>query len=114
MSHCHHLVGLICVLLLEGQASAGDLSQIERKIIKEPSYKSKPKYCLLVFGVDAKARVWLALDGDVLYVDRNGNGDLTEKSERVSRDDDGSNANFISFNAGDIYESRRVHKNLRV
>src|SRR5262249_24604292 len=28
-------------------------------------------------------RVWLVLDGDVLYVDRNGNGDLTEADKRV-------------------------------
>jgi hypothetical protein len=36
-----------------------------------------------VFGPEAKTRVWLVLDGDVLYVDRNGNGDLTEDGERV-------------------------------
>jgi hypothetical protein len=52
-------------------------------IAKEPKYQSKPKYCLLVFGPEAKTRVWLVLDGDVLYVDRNGNGDLTEEGERI-------------------------------
>jgi hypothetical protein len=31
-----------------------------------------------VFGPKADYRVWLVLDGDTLYVDRNGNGDLTE------------------------------------
>src|SRR5262249_8147594 len=59
-----------------------DLTKIERTIAKEPAYKSKPKYCLLVFGPEAKTRVWLVLDGDTLYVDRNGNGDLTETGER--------------------------------
>src|SRR5262249_4307689 len=44
----------------------------------------KPRYCLLVFGPEAKTRVWLVLDGDVLYVDRNGNGDLTEAGERMA------------------------------
>src|SRR5262249_38019827 len=50
---------------------------------KEPAYKTKPKYGLLVFGPEAKSRVWLVLDGDVLYADKNGNGDLTEKDERI-------------------------------
>jgi hypothetical protein len=65
-----------------------DLAQVERTIAKEPSYKSKaPRYCLLVFGAEAKFRVWLVQDGDVLYVDRNGNGDLTESGERVEKKD---------------------------
>jgi hypothetical protein len=47
-------------------------------------YETKtPKYCLLVFGPEAKHRVWLVLDGDTLYVDKNGNGDLTEVGERI-------------------------------
>src|SRR4029077_17075723 len=62
-----------------------DLSKIDRRIAKEPVYQTKtPKYCLLVFGPEAKHRIWLVLDGDTLYVDRNGNGDLTEKSEKVA------------------------------
>src|SRR5436305_7966799 len=70
-------------LLAGADAAAADLSTIDRTIKKEPAYQAKPKYCLLVFGPEAKARVWLVLDGDVLYVDRNGNGDLTEDGERV-------------------------------
>src|SRR5262245_16708877 len=62
-------------------AEATDLTKIDRTIAKEPTYKTKPKYGLLVFGPEAKAHVWLVLDGDVLYVDKNGNGDLTEKDE---------------------------------
>ena len=54
-----------------------DLTKVDRTIAKEPAYKTKPRYCLLVFGPEPKIRVWLVLDGDVLYVDRNGNGDLT-------------------------------------
>src|SRR5215470_8211301 len=65
-------------------ASAADLTKIDRTIAKEPAYQStSPKYCLLVFGPEAKTRVWLVLDGGVLYVDRNGNGDLTEEGERI-------------------------------
>jgi len=69
-----------------------DLSKIDRSIAKEPAYWNRPKYCLLVFGTEAKFRVWLVLDGDVLYVDRNGNGDLTEQDDRVvpEKPDNGS------------------------
>jgi hypothetical protein len=42
-----------------------------------------PKYGLLVFGTTANIRVWVVLDGDVMYLDRNGNGDLTEPGKRV-------------------------------
>src|SRR5262249_52340848 len=31
----------------------------------------------------AKDRVWLVLDGDTLYVDKNGNGDLTDEGESI-------------------------------
>jgi len=47
---------------------------------KEPAYQSKaPRYALLTFGRD---RLWAVIDGDNLYVDRNGDGDLTDKTER--------------------------------
>jgi hypothetical protein len=49
---------------------------------KEPRYKNEPKYALFVFGPKRDQRVWLVLDGNTLYVDRNGNGDLTEAGER--------------------------------
>jgi hypothetical protein len=74
-----------CVLLVVGApATAADLSKIDRSLVKEPKYKGKPGYCLLVFGADAKARVWLVKDGNTLYLDRNGNGDLTEDGERLA------------------------------
>src|SRR5262249_42155446 len=65
--------------------SAGDLSKIARTIGKETAYKSKPKYCLVVYGPQAKTRVWLVVDGEVLYADRNGDGDLTGEGERILR-----------------------------
>jgi len=78
-------------LLAAAPAGAGDrdpavLARVERAIAKEPKYQSKsPRYCLLVFGPEARFRVWLVQDGDVLYVDRNGNGDLTESGERIEK-----------------------------
>src|SRR5262245_3322630 len=75
---------LLAFLVLRPLAvPAADLSKIDRTVGKEPAYQSKPKYCLVVFGPEAKTRVWLVLDGDVLYVDRNGDGDLTGKDERI-------------------------------
>jgi hypothetical protein len=80
---------LISTLLVVGNSAASawgvDLTRIDRTIAKEPAYKTKtPKYCLVVFGAEAKARMWLVLDGKVLYVDRNGDGDLTGADERVA------------------------------
>ncbi len=50
-------------------------------IRKEPAYPEKPRYCLLLFGPQAQARVWLVRAGDRLFVDTNGNGDLTESGK---------------------------------
>ena len=64
---------------------AADLTKIDRTIAKEPVYKGQPKYCLLVFGAEAKHRAWLIMDDEALYVDRNGNGNLTENEKRIPR-----------------------------
>ena len=65
-------------------ASAADLTKIDRTIAREPAYQSKtPRYCLVVFGAEAKARMWLVLDDKILYVDRNGDSDLTGADERI-------------------------------
>ena len=80
-------IAALAFLALETNSSASvDLTKIDRTIAKEPAYKSKPKYCLLVFGPEAKTRVWLVLDGETLYVDRNGNGDLTETDEMLTQE----------------------------
>lgn len=75
---------LVSVLTAFGPTMvAADLATIERGIAKEPVYSGKPAYALLVFGREAATRVWIVQDGAVLYVDRNGNGDLTEAGECV-------------------------------
>lgn len=81
MKFCCWLLGLLALVPLPIQASG--LAEVERTIRKEPSYEGKPRYCLLVFGTEAQARVWLVRAGDRLYVDKNGNGDLTEAGECV-------------------------------
>src|SRR5262245_57977636 len=100
-------VPTLAVLVLWPQsAEAADWDKIDRTIAKQPIYQSKaPKYCLLVFGAEAKTRIWLVLDGDVLYVDRNGNGDLTEEGERVAgKKYDLAREPSLSFEAGEITE----------
>jgi hypothetical protein len=67
------------------QAQTPDLSKVDRTVAKEPVYQSKaPKYCLLVFGAEARNRVWLVIDGDRLIFDRKSTGDLTD-AEKVAR-----------------------------
>ncbi len=95
----------------------GRAKEEARPILKEPEYQSKsPRYALLVFGPEAKTRVWVVLDlvsepydpkgnKDVLYVDRNGNGDLTEPNERVAvvmREH--KFIPFVSFRVADLKE----------
>jgi hypothetical protein len=77
-------VALAAVALSAAPAAGIDPSKIDRVIQKEPAYQAKPRYCLLVFGPEAKTRVWLALDGDTLYFDRNADGDLTAADEQVA------------------------------
>ena len=78
-----YLWAVLALSLLASPSRAADLTKIDRTIAKEPAYKEKPKYCLLVFGPEAKFRTWLVLDGDLLYVDRNGTGDLTGDGKQV-------------------------------
>src|SRR5919201_6149627 len=89
-------------------ASAADLSQHDRCINKEPAYRTKPKYCLLVFGPEAKTKVWLVQDGGTLYVDKNGNGDLTEPGEKVAADKrEGADEGEYTFSVGEIRDGPR-------
>lgn len=107
---------LLCFLLGAVPLIAQELTKIDRTIAKEPVYQSKqPKYCLLVFGPEAKHRVWLVQDGETLYMDRNGNGDLTEPDKKVTAkkgDYTDPKAGVYSFEAGSIQEGKLLHKDL--
>ena len=96
-------------------AAAGDPPKPDRTLGKQPDYQTKaPRYGLLVFGPEGKDRVWLVQDGDALYVDRNGNGDLTDPGEKVAADkpkpgqtrEEGE----FSFEVGDLTVGGRTHK----
>jgi len=108
------------LLFLPTVVAATDLDKIDRTIGKEPTYRSKqPLYCLLVFGPKATLRVWLVADGDDLYVDRNGNGDLTEVGERVTfakyrASDLDAFEDWREADAGHIIEGKMKHEDLRI
>ncbi len=92
---------------------AVDLTKIERSVAKEPEYSKSPRYCLLIFGEKAESRVWLAMDGKTLYVDRNGNGDLTEADEAIK--DSGNSTYSYDFPVGTISSRTGItYRNLRV
>lgn len=69
-----------------------DYVKIERRIGKEPNYNASPRYALFIFDPKGEFRVWAVLDKskaeaphyDVLYFDKNGDGDLTEAGERFT------------------------------
>jgi hypothetical protein len=100
----------VCLAAPTSHLWAADLSKIERAITKEPAYKSKePLYCLLVFGPEAKTRVWVVLDGTDLYVDTNGDTDLTAPNERFPNDGKDVKPFEFSDAAGqDRYLVRRI------
>src|SRR5262245_61362635 len=103
---------LLVAAMLPATAAAADLTKIDRTLRKEPAYKNGPKYCLLVFGTKADFRVWLVQDGDTLYVDRNGNGDLTEKDEQVKTKNAGGD--FHQFEVGEVSDGTLKHTGLTV
>ena len=109
---------LLAVWLCYCERSIGaDLGRIDRAIAKLPAFTSETQaYCLLVFGPDARTHVWLVRDGDVLYVDRNGNGDLTESQERVAAYAETSQPEkgVLQFRVGEVADVQALHKDLQV
>jgi hypothetical protein len=99
-------------------AEAPDLAKVDRHIGKQPKYTSdRPLYGLFVFGPEARTRVWLVLDKsskdsknyDVLYIDRNASGDLTESGKRVVGKAD-PQYGFVVIDAGDVTDPQTKEK----
>lgn len=105
---------LLGLLSIGGLSMGQDLASVERTIAKEPSYETAaPKYALLVFGEKLTTKVWLVLDGDVLYADLNGNGDLTESSEKIAKTDLGNKLvidGTLHFDVKEIREGELTHR----
>jgi hypothetical protein len=110
MNHATRL--MLTAIVLIPAASAADLAKIDRKLAKEPTYQGKPAYCLMVFGPEAQTPVWLVLDGDRLYVDRDGDGDLTESGELIkvkSPDTDPAGFEETELTVGDVKRKLGLH-----
>ncbi len=107
------LLGALSIPCTDLPAFALDLTKIDRTIRKEPAYRTKPRYGLLVLGPKAETRIWLVIDDKTLYVDRNGNGDLTEAGEQISAEKM-SSADYLEFRAGGFVEAdgKTRHSNL--
>ncbi len=109
---------LLAATWLAAGSAFADTPKIDRSIGKQPVYQTKtPKYCLLAFGAEGKDRVWLVLDGDMLYVDRNGDGDLTKPGNKIAaekRQGGDSEVDGYSFNVGEVTVGGRTHKGLAV
>lgn len=77
---------ILCLSAFSANVSADDAAaikaephdSIERRIAKEPEYVSTPRYALLMLDAEANSRVWIVEDGARLFIDRNGNSDLTD------------------------------------
>jgi hypothetical protein len=106
------LLSFVLVALWLLPAAAVDLTRVERKIVKEPSYHGRPRYALAVFGPEASFKVWLVLDGDALYVDRNADGDLTGPGEKIQARKDPDRG--LVFKAGDLTVGGERYTNLEV
>ena len=107
--------GLLAALLAATTTHAADLTKLDRAITKEPAYATKqPRYALLVFGPEAKQRIWIVKDGDTLHVDRNGNGDLTDPGERVAAKKGASTEDGHTFEVGDFAPGGTKVQNLNV
>jgi hypothetical protein len=87
---CLSLAFLVLASALGRASDVPELQNVDRRIGKEPTYlAARPLYGLLVFGPTAQKRIWMVLDRsqpeteryDLLYVDLNANGDLTEPGE---------------------------------
>jgi len=77
------LTAAIITALCSEVCGATDSVSIDRTLRREPVYGTKPQYCLLVFGPEAKFRVWLIVAGEAFYADTNSDGDLTERGKRI-------------------------------
>lgn len=109
----------LAIILALPLATSADPLKVDRTLKREPAYATKaPRYGLLLFGPNGKERVWLVQDGDVLHVDRNGNGDLTDPGEKVlaekPREGRTPEEGEYAFELGELTIGGRTHKGIAV
>jgi hypothetical protein len=105
------IIGPTAGVVLDVENAAGaDYSKVERSVLKEPAYQTNyPMYALLAFGPEAKTRAWLVLDGREIYVDRNGDGDLTGENERFKNHAACRNVEFAASDGKTKYNIRGIN-----
>jgi hypothetical protein len=100
---------LVAAAGLTTPAGAADLSKLDRTPPKdEPKYATKdPRYCLLVFGPEARTRVWLVRDGDVMHTHASPDGKAPAKWRQARHQ-------YSTFALGDVWEEggKVCHRNL--
>ncbi|HVC95172.1 MAG TPA: hypothetical protein VND64_15860 [Pirellulales bacterium] len=97
-----------CVVLSAIPALAVDYAKIDRRLLKEPVYAHAPDYALLLFGREARFRVWLVSDGKTVYLDRDGDGDLTDEDERFADLDACANVELADPDGNTRYRITRI------
>jgi len=103
-----------------------DFAKVERRIAKEPKYVAPPLYALFLFGPKGEMRVWAVLDKsdaklpyyDVVYLDKNADGNLTSPKERFQGKLNPKLARagvsmWISTGNLTVKGTKEVHENLR-
>lgn len=94
---------LICVLLVFlapfAWVDSGEPTPAKPgKIAREPVYKqATQQYLLLLLGQNPPRDIWIVRDGSDVYVDRNGNGDLTEAGEKVVQPDTQESSSYVKL-----------------
>jgi hypothetical protein len=105
---------LLTVIVASSTANAADVSGVDRSIAREPTYKDKPQYALLVLGREAAHRVWIVQDDRDLYVDRNANGDLTDDGPPVAAREGIAFTDWVEFEVGSLSEGPLNHERVIV
>jgi hypothetical protein len=115
-------------MLLAFVTNGGELAKFRRDVPKLPTLvASEPLYSVFVFGKNIDRPIWAVLDKsssdsilfDVLYLDLNGDGDLTAKAERFTPTEkaiDRKEGTNTIFKIDRFVEpgSRREHKDFKI
>jgi hypothetical protein len=115
---------------LAGWAAAGgldsvaevDCRQVDRSIAREPRYIAEPRYALFVMDPAGEFRTWAVLDKsdialphyDVVYFDKDGDGDLTDPGERfVGKYDEKLKSMVVTIGKLTVPGTSLVHTDLK-
>ena len=110
-------IRVLMVIALSGipgtLAQAADAVKGHPGPAKEPRYASKAGYTLLTFGKKDTTRRWLVIDGDTIYFDRTGSGDLTDEDNRIGTLEKESRSKHLDvkiIDGKDTYRLKRLDR----